>query len=70
MERTYDYPVWHTQGGGLVREVNGRCIFIEKPQDGCFGFGVGDEMPTDWGICPANELACEEMDMAQFGPDY
>ncbi len=64
MERTYDYPVWGTQGGGLVREVNGTYIFIEKPD--CPGLDVDDEMPAEWGVWPANRLAQYE---AQYEMD-
>ena len=58
MERKYDYPVYGTQGGGLVREVGGIFIFVEKPD--CPGLDVGDKMPGEWGIAPANQLACNE----------
>ena len=60
MDRDYRYAVWGTQGGGLVREVQGIYIFIEKPD--CPGLDVGDEMPSEWGIAPANQLAREEME--------
>ncbi|OHA59562.1 MAG: hypothetical protein A2589_01725 [Candidatus Vogelbacteria bacterium RIFOXYD1_FULL_46_19] len=56
MER--NYPVYSTQGGGLVREVNGTFIFIEEPN--CPGFCVGDEVPSEWDLQPANELAREK----------
>jgi len=59
MERTYDYPVWVTQGGGLVRKVNGIYIFIQKPD--CHGLDVGDNMPAEWGIVLFNILARNEM---------
>ena len=55
MSRRYDYPVYGTQGGGLVREVNGAYIFVEKPN--CPGLDVGDTMPTEWDIIPANTQA-------------
>ena len=55
------YAVWGTQGGGLVREVNpGQFIFVEKPD--CPGLDVGDLMPDQWGIIPANDKARQEMD--------
>ncbi len=54
-EREYKFPVWGTQGGGLVREANGMYIFLEKPD--CPGLDVGDEMPEEWGIVPANTHA-------------
>lgn len=57
-QRTFDYPIWGTQGGGLVREVRGVYIFVEKPN--CPGFDVGDVMPSEWGIVPANNLAHHE----------
>lgn len=60
MARKYSYPVWVTQGGGLVREVKGTYIFIEKPN--CPGLDVGDEMPDEWGIISANEHALREME--------
>ena len=61
----YRYPVWGTQGGGLAREVNGVFIFIKDP--GCPGLGVGDEVPQEWGLQPANQLAREE---DQEEPDH
>ncbi|MBI2482011.1 MAG: hypothetical protein HYV76_00320 [Candidatus Vogelbacteria bacterium] len=64
MERMYKYPVWGTQGGGLVREVNGTYIFVEKPD--CPGLNVGDEMPEEWGIFPANSCARNEMERAEL----
>jgi len=56
------YAVWGTQGGGLVREVNGTYIFIEAPPTG-MGLNIGDEMPDQWGVIPANEAA-RKVDMA------
>ena len=60
MKKQYNYPVWGTQGGGLVREVNGTYIFVEKP--GCPGLDVGDEMPEEWGLIPTNQRAHQQMD--------
>lgn len=57
--RKYGYPVWATQGGGLVREVNSTYIFVESPH--VPGLDVGDEMPKQWGLIPANDEAMEEM---------
>jgi hypothetical protein len=59
--RDYKYSVWHTQGGGLVREVGDKFIFVEAP-DSCYGLDVGDDMPAEWGIHPANDLAQAEME--------
>ena len=55
-----NFSVWGTQGGGLVRDVNGSFIFVENPD--CPGFNVGDEMPEEWGVEPANELAEAELE--------
>ncbi len=58
-ERVFGYPVWVTQGGGLVREIAEKYYFVEKPD--CPGLDVGDEMPGEWGVFPANDLAREEV---------
>lgn len=58
--RDFNFPVYGTQGGGLVREVNGTYIFVTKPD--CPGLDVGDDTPTEWGIIPANGLAQQEED--------
>ena len=63
MEREYNFPVFGTQGGGLVREIktgNGYTyIFVEKPD--CPGLDVGDTMPEQWDIIPANRQAREAL---------
>lgn len=68
-QKTYAFPVWGTQGGGLVREIktsNGyRYIFVEAPPFG-MGLGVGDFMPEEWDIIPANQQAREEVDREYF----
>jgi hypothetical protein len=65
-EREYSYTVYGTQGGGLVRWVNGTYIFVEKPD--CPSLDIGDEMPKEWGVAPANEHARQAMDDAEeFG---
>lgn len=56
----YGFPIWGTQGGGLVREVNGVYVFVIAPPN-CPGLGVGDTMPDEWGITPANEAAHDEV---------
>jgi len=56
----YPYAVYGTQGGGLVRRVGDQCIFVTKPK--CSGFDVGDTMPEEWDIQPANALARAEME--------
>jgi len=55
-----NYPIWGTQGGGVVREVDGVYIFIETPD--CPGLEVGDNMPAEWGIIPANDFALAKME--------
>ena len=60
-EKAYDYPVFGTQGGGLVREVSQGpfifYVFVEKPNHS--GLDVGDTMPKDWDIIPLNQAACD-----------
>lgn len=67
MSRVYDFPVYGTQGGGLAREVNGTFIFVTKPD--CPGLDVGDEVPREWGLVAANDLARvqDEETMAEYG---
>ena len=48
MDKVYNFPVFGTQGGGLVREVSQNpfvYVFVEKPD--CSGLDVGDTMPKD-----------------------
>ncbi len=62
------YPIFRTQGGGLVREVApNHYIFVEKPD--CSGLDVGDDMPEQWGVHPANDAAMRVVDEEQFGAD-
>lgn len=68
MEREYRFPVFYTQGGGLVREVSQnpyRYIFVEKPD--CPGLDVGDYMPKEWSLVPANKSARDLMNDELFG---
>ena len=64
MERQYKYQVWGTQGGGLVREINGIYIFVKKPD--CPGLDIGDEMPREWDTAPANNHARAQMEEDEF----
>lgn len=68
MERTYRFPVWGTQGGGLVREVGGKYIFVEKPN--CPGLDVGDELPEMWDLIPANSMAREADAKEEMGEEF
>lgn len=65
MEKTYNFPVWGTQGGGLVREVQGKHIFVEEPD--CPALNIGDEMPEEWDVVPANAAAWRELEREEFG---
>ena len=56
MSNEYSFPVYGTQGGGLVQEVGKNCYVWVEPPDG-FDFKEGDLMPEEWGIAPANEIA-------------
>ena len=51
-EREYNFTVYRTPGGGLVREAGNILIFVTKPA--CPGLDVGDEMPEMWDYQPAN----------------
>lgn len=51
----YKFPVYGTQGGGLVREIDDSFYFVEAPD--CPGLTVGDKMPEEWGLVPANAAA-------------
>ncbi len=64
MAMEYRFPVFATQGGGLVHEVGGVCIFVEKPN--CPGLDVGDTMPAEWDMIPANDLAREQLKEEEF----
>ena len=63
MSREYRFPVYGTQGGGLVRQIGDKFIFMTKPD--CPGLDVGDEMPREWGIAAANDLALQENEHEQ-----
>ncbi|MDO8472050.1 MAG: hypothetical protein Q7S64_02820 [bacterium] len=59
--KTYRFPVWGTQGGGLVRRSGDQYVFVEAPRD-VPSLDVGDLMPSEWGVIPANDLAAEELE--------
>ncbi len=61
MEREYNFPVFGTQGGGLVQEVAPNTyVFVEAPD--CPGLQVGDFMPSEWGIVAANQQAIDAVE--------
>ena len=70
MEKQYNFPVFATQGGGLVREIKTaegtKCIFVEAPPEG-MGLGVGDFMPEEWDTIPANKMAREAIEEERLG---
>lgn len=52
-----NYPVYGTQGGGLVRKVNDSWVFVEEPDwSAQLAAGdpnklpVGSTMPSEWGL--------------------
>jgi len=65
MSANYNFPVWETQGGGLVRQEGEHYIFVEAPE-GFPEIQAGDRMHEMWDLIPANESAREiedEQDM-------
>ena len=59
---TLDFPVWGTQGGGLARRDRdlGYVWFVLPdwyPQHPELKYRVGDPIPQQWDIIPANEAA-------------
>jgi hypothetical protein len=64
----YKFPVYGTQGGGLAREVNGKYIFVEKPD--CPGLDIGDEVPEQWDLIPANQSAKDSEEFARSGDEF
>lgn len=70
MTTEYSFPVWGTQGGGLVREAAPNVyVFVEAPDD-FMGLGVGDTMPSEWGIAPANRKAVVQNWDIEDDPDW
>ena len=67
--KKYPFAVFNTSGGGLVRRDGSTFTFIIKPnQEAWPGFDVGDRMPDDWGVDPANQLA--EQDFVDHPNDF
>lgn len=63
--KQYDFPVYGTQCGGLVK-FNVKCfIFVEKPC--CPGYEIGDVMPDNWGI---TEMANPKYDCESTDHNY
>lgn len=50
------YPIYATQGGGLVRPCMGGYIFIEVPPNQP-SLDIGSQMPIEWDLIPANHAA-------------
>lgn len=68
MTAGYDFPVWGTQGGGLVKQEGDHYVFVEPPSD-FPDIKVGDKMPPEWGLAAANGLARAWLD-AEFPDDF
>ena len=68
----YSFAVWGTQGGGLVRLNFGRYVFVEVPEG--FGFSIGQAVPAEWDLAPANERArqheCADEDHANQAAEF
>jgi hypothetical protein len=66
LEKTYDFPVFGTNGGGLVKQQGNSdtYIFVEAP-DPSTGLTIGDTMPVEWGLAPANQAARALMNRSQ-----
>lgn len=68
MAQEYDFPVWGTQGGGLVKQEGDHYVFVEPPAD-FPAIKIGDRMHPEWGLAPANEHARAELE-AEFPDDF
>lgn len=55
----YPFPVWGTQGGGLVRQEGEYYVFVEAPEQ-FPEIKIGDRMHEMWDLIPANEPARKE----------
>lgn len=55
----FPFPVYATQGGGLVKEIAGSGVYRFVTDTGIPGYGIGETMPADWSTFPANRLARE-----------
>ena len=67
---SFKQPVFWSQGEALVEEVS-RNPFVYRflePVPSC-GFNVGDIMPSQWDIIPANKAARDLLEREQFGDD-
>lgn len=59
--RNYEFPVYSTNAGGIACSIYGGMRFIEAPNFS--EFIIGDVVPEDWELSPANFLAkCEVAD--------
>jgi hypothetical protein len=54
--KKYSFPVWATQGGGLVQLIGDRYVFVEPPP-GFPDLIVGSSLPEQWDLIPANQAA-------------
>jgi hypothetical protein len=59
-------PVWTTQGGGLACSSGDDFVWHEVPQEFAGSFHVGDPIPEEWGIHPANQAAMDIMSAEEY----
>jgi hypothetical protein len=59
-------PVYGTQGGGIAERIGDNYYFVEAP-NACFGLEVGDKVPEQWDIQPANSKATRNEEEEEFG---
>lgn len=60
------FALWGTQGGGLARWDEDRQTYVWHELPDWYATSgitekVGDPIPRDWDLIPANEAACNEM---------
>jgi hypothetical protein len=56
----YPFPVYVTQGGGLVKRIGPDVYVFVEPPPHFDGLKEGDILPDGWIIVPANDAAREE----------
>jgi len=66
---SYKEPIFFCQGEALVREIVGGEVYQLLEAIPSCGLEVGDNIPKEWGLLPANKAARMLMEQDQFGPD-
>ena len=67
VEQKFNFPVYATQGGGLARRVGEVYVFVTDSD--CPGLGIGEIVPQEWDLIPANGQAQTEMSERDFNED-